>query len=108
MAPRSLFLLGCIGLLISPCPANSLDEEEDIDDPDPYLQLTGKCWGQDVTSCYYEVNTLEKRSLPFEEFYPDTISENQEIDKLEDHLIKSWKELDRMLFCTKLPMCVIR
>ena len=30
------------------------------------------------------------------------------IDKLEDQLMRSWKELDRMLFCTKLPMCVIR
>ena len=27
---------------------------------------------------------------------------------LEDQLVKSWKELDRMLFCTKLPLCVIR
>ena len=106
MAPKSLLILGCIGLLISPCPAISLGEEEDIDDPD--LQLTGNCWGQDVKTFYYKANTLEKRSLPFEEFYPDIISENQEIDKLEDHLIKSWKELDRMLFCTKLPMCVIR
>ena len=27
---------------------------------------------------------------------------------LEKQLVKSWQELDRMLFCTKLPMCVIR
>ena len=27
---------------------------------------------------------------------------------LEQQLMKSWQELDRMLFCTKLPMCVIR
>ena len=32
----------------------------------------------------------------------------QEITRLEEFLVKSWKELDRMLFCTKLPMCVIR
>ena len=33
---------------------------------------------------------------------------SQEITRLEDFLVKSWRELDRMLFCTKLPMCVIR
>ena len=33
---------------------------------------------------------------------------SQEITRLEDFLAKSWQELDRMLFCTKLPMCVIR
>ena len=27
---------------------------------------------------------------------------------LENQLVKSWQELDRMLFCTKLPMCVVR
>ena len=32
----------------------------------------------------------------------------QEVAKLEDFLVRSWQELDRMLFCTKLPMCVIR
>ena len=33
---------------------------------------------------------------------------SQEIARLEEFLVKSWQELDRMLFCTKLPMCVIR
>ena len=33
---------------------------------------------------------------------------SKEIARLEEFLVKSWQELDRMLFCTKLPMCVIR
>jgi len=32
----------------------------------------------------------------------------QDVAKLEDFLGRSWQELDRMLFCTKMPMCVIR
>ena len=32
----------------------------------------------------------------------------QDITKLEIFLGKSWQELDRMLFCTKMPTCVMR
>ena len=32
----------------------------------------------------------------------------QDVAKLEDSLGKSWRELDRMLFCTKLPNCVTK
>ena len=31
---------------------------------------------------------------------------SEEIEKLENSLIKNWRELDRMMYCTKLPMCV--
>ena len=30
------------------------------------------------------------------------------VTKLEESLGKSWQELDRMLYCTKRPFCVIR
>ena len=32
----------------------------------------------------------------------------KETKRLETALTKSWQELDKMLFCTKLPVCVIR
>ena len=32
---------------------------------------------------------------------------SQEITRLEDFLVKSWRELDRMLYCTKIPRCVM-
>ena len=32
----------------------------------------------------------------------------QDVAKLEESLGKSWQELDRMLYCTKRPFCVIR
>ena len=32
----------------------------------------------------------------------------QDVAKLENLLGKSWQELDRMLYCTKRPLCVIR
>ena len=32
----------------------------------------------------------------------------QDVAKLEESLGKSWQELDRMLYCTKVPMCLIR
>lgn len=43
MAPKSPLVLACISLLVATCPVNSLGEEDDIDDPDPDLQLTGEC-----------------------------------------------------------------
>ena len=90
-----------LSLMVAASPGLSLGDDVDLDDPD--LQLAGE---QQLKIPFEQGNSLAKRSLPFEEFSP--ISETQEIDNLEDHLIKSWKELDRMLFCTKLPMCVIR
>ena len=44
----------------------------------------------------------KKQTMTFKRNY------GQEINKLEDYLLQSWHELDRMLFCTKMPMCVIR
>ena len=57
MAPKGFLVLSCIGLLISPCPANSLGEEEDVDDPDPdpYLQLIGEFWGYVVTAIFIKL-----------------------------------------------------
>ena len=33
---------------------------------------------------------------------------SKQVKKLENLLVKCWQELDKMLFCTKLPMCVVR
>ena len=35
-------------------------------------------------------------------------NENKNEKMLKDQLKKTWIELDKMLFCTKLPMCVIK
>ena len=32
----------------------------------------------------------------------------EEKDKLETSLVRSWRELDRMLYCTKIARCVMR
>ena len=45
----------------------------------------------------------EDKSLGKNRIWPQ-----KESKRLETALTKSWQELDKMLFCTKLPFCVIR
>ena len=68
-----------------------------------------------AASCHNVVETSENAEDDIEgiieqadRHFKKKARHDKESKRLETALTKSWQELDKMLFCTKLPVCVIR